>query len=85
MSWFRGMHQPSKHCCMRCKNCFVLGFSGFEKGVDYPTVNLEQVQNGLLEMSSKLAGEEDGRQRWPLASVLLEPGKVIGLLKNSQK
>ena len=63
----------------------VCGFSGFEKGIDYPTINLEQVQDGLLEMSIKLAGEEDGRHRWSLAAVLLDPGTVIGLMKNSQK
>ena len=61
----------------------VCGFSGFEKGVDYPTINLEQVQNALLEMSIKLVGEDDGRLRWPIAAVLLDPGKIIALLKSS--
>jgi Fe-S-cluster containining protein len=60
----------------------VCGLSGFKKGVDYPTIDLQQVQNALLEMSVKLAGDEDGRRRWPLAAVFLDPGEVIALLKS---
>ena len=60
----------------------VCGFSAFESGVDYPTVDLEQLQNGLLAMSVRLAGEEAGRKRWPVAKVLLAPEDVFaGLFK----
>ena len=59
----------------------VCGFSGFESGVDYPTVNLEQLQKGLLALSIRLAGEEVGRSRWPVAKVLLAPEEIFAVLK----
>ncbi|MEN8142308.1 MAG: YkgJ family cysteine cluster protein [Thermodesulfobacteriota bacterium] len=59
----------------------VCGFSGFESGVDYPTINLEQIQNGLLALSIRLAGEEAGQKRWPVAKVLLAPGEIFAVLK----
>ena len=59
----------------------VCGFSGFESGADYPTVDLEQLQNALLAMSVRLAGEEAGRKRWPVAKVLLAPEEIFAVLK----
>ena len=59
----------------------VCGLSGFESGVDYPTIDLAQIQNGLLAMSVRLAGEEAGRKRWPVAKVLLAPGEIFAVLK----
>ena len=60
----------------------VCGFSGFESGADYPTVDLEQLQNALLAMSVRLAGEEAGRKRRPVAKVLLAPEEIFaGLVR----
>jgi Fe-S-cluster containining protein len=58
----------------------VCGFSGFESGVDYPTIDLEQLQNALLAMSVRLAGEEAGQKRWPVAKVLLAPEEIFAVL-----
>ena len=49
----------------------VCGYSGFEPGRQYPTVNLEQLQKILFDLSVQFGGEEMGRQRWPVAEVLL--------------
>lgn len=51
----------------------VCGFSGFEPGKTYPTVNLASLQRILHNLSVQLAGEEKGARRWPIASVILEP------------
>ncbi len=50
----------------------VCGFSGFEPGRSYPTVNLASLQGRLLDLSVQLAGEENGSRRWPIASVILD-------------
>lgn len=54
----------------------VCGLSGFEPGTKYPTVNLEQLQKVLYDFSVHLGGENIGRQRWPLAAILLDPEKI---------
>jgi Fe-S-cluster containining protein len=59
----------------------VCGFSGFGSGADYPTVDLEQLQNALLAMSLRLAGEDAGRKRWSVAKVLLAPEEIFAVLK----
>ncbi len=51
----------------------VCGFSGFEPGKTYPTVNLASLQQILHNLSVQVAGEEKGARRWPIASVILEP------------
>lgn len=51
----------------------VCGFSGFEPGKTYPTVNLASLQQILHNLSVQMAGEEKGANRWPIASVILEP------------
>ncbi len=51
----------------------VCGISNFDKGKTYPTIQLDQLQIGLYELSCELAGEELGRQRFPIAIVLLNP------------
>jgi len=50
----------------------VCGLSGFEPGKSYPTVNLASLQRILHDLSVRLAGEEDGARRWPIASVIVE-------------
>lgn len=51
----------------------VCGLSGFEPGMNYPSVNLEQLQKILFDFSVRLGGENLGCQRWPLAAILLDP------------
>lgn len=51
----------------------VCGFSGFEPGKSYPTVNLASLQRILYDLSTHMAGEERGANRWPIATVILEP------------
>ena len=51
----------------------VCGFSGFEPGKSYPTVNLAALQQMLYDLSVQLAGAEKGARRWPIASVILTP------------
>lgn len=51
----------------------VCGFSGFEPGKSYPTVNLASLQRVLHDLSVQMAGEEKGTNRWPIAAVILEP------------
>ena len=46
--------------------------SGFEPGRSYPTVNLAALQEMLLDLSLRLAGEAKGAKRWPIASVILD-------------
>ncbi len=53
----------------------VCGLSGFDKGLSYPTINLEPLQHSLYQYSVDLFGPELGSQRFPLALVILEPGK----------
>ena len=50
----------------------VCGFSGFEPGKSYPTVNLASLQRILHELSVQLAGEAMGSKRWPIALVIFE-------------
>ncbi|MEN8134707.1 MAG: YkgJ family cysteine cluster protein [Thermodesulfobacteriota bacterium] len=57
------------------------GFSGFESGIDYPTVNLQQLQDILLDLSVRLAGQKEGGRRWPVAKVLLAPDEIFAVLK----
>jgi len=57
----------------------VCGFSGFEPGKTYPTVNLASLQQVLHNLSVQLAGEEKGASRWPIASVILEPSVFSAL------
>jgi Fe-S-cluster containining protein len=49
----------------------VCGFSGFEKGKEYITLNLEPLEKRLYELSVRLKGEDLGSKRWPIAAVLL--------------
>lgn len=58
----------------------VCGFSGFEQGKQYPTVNLEQLQQILYDFSVRLAGEEAGRKRWPVAEVLMRQDEFADFL-----
>jgi Fe-S-cluster containining protein len=51
----------------------VCGFSGFESGKSYPTVNLAALQQMLYDLSVQLAGAEKGARRWPIAAVILTP------------
>ncbi len=53
----------------------VCGLSGFDKGLSYPTINLEPLQQSLYQYSVDLFGPEIGNQRYPLALVILEPTK----------
>jgi Fe-S-cluster containining protein len=50
----------------------VCGFSGFEPGKSYPTVNLASLQRILHNLSVHMAGEEKGASRWPIAAVILD-------------
>ena len=58
----------------------VCGLSRFEKGVTYPTIQLEPLQQSLIQYSQNLCGEEVGQQRFPVATVLLEPDRFIAFL-----
>lgn len=58
----------------------VCGFSGFERGRDYPVVDLARIQSTLLDLSRYLAGEQEGRRRWPVAKVILAPQEIFKLL-----
>lgn len=59
----------------------VCGFSGFEPGIDYPTIDLGQIQNTLMALSVRLAGEDAGHNRWPVAKILLAPDEIFTLLR----
>ncbi len=52
----------------------VCGLSGFDKGLSYPTINLEPLQQSLYEYSIELFGPERGGQRFPVAMVILNSG-----------
>ncbi|MGQ9499680.1 MAG: YkgJ family cysteine cluster protein [Dissulfurimicrobium sp.] len=49
----------------------VCGLSGFVKGLTYPTIKLGPIQEELLTLSIGLGGNELGKQRWPIAAILL--------------
>lgn len=51
----------------------VCGLSRFQKGISYPTVNLDPLQKGLHEYSVKAGGQELGAKRQPVAAILLFP------------
>ncbi len=53
----------------------VCGLSGFDKGLSYPTINLEPLQHSLYQYSVEHFGPELGSQRFPLALVVLEPDR----------
>ncbi|MEN8256792.1 MAG: YkgJ family cysteine cluster protein [Thermodesulfobacteriota bacterium] len=53
----------------------VCGLSGFDKGLSYPTINLEPLQQSLYEYSVEFFGPDLGNQRFPLALVILDPNK----------
>ncbi len=48
----------------------VCGLSGFKEGESYQTVNMNRLHDRLCELSVELS-PEDGRKRWPLASIIL--------------
>ena len=54
--------------------------SGFVQGVSYPTVNLEQLQRALYEMSVKAGGEELALKRWTIGALLLGETGVDSLV-----
>lgn len=62
----------------------VCGFSGFEPGKTYPTVNLASLQRILHDLSVRLAGEEKGRKRWPITAVILESPEFRDLVASLQ-
>lgn len=62
----------------------VCGFSGFEPGRTYPTVNLASLQRVLHDLSVRLAGEENGRKRWPITAVILESSEFSALVDSLQ-
>ncbi len=55
----------------------VCGLSGFDKGLSYPTINLEPLQHSLYEYSVELWGPELGGKRYPLALAILEPDTFL--------
>ncbi len=44
--------------------------SGFQQGVSYPTIKLDQIQQVLLDLSTEM-NPKMGQKRWPVASILL--------------
>jgi len=54
----------------------VCGLSDFSMGKSYPTIDLAPLQLSLYEYSVASAGEKLGRQRWPVALILLHPEKL---------
>jgi Fe-S-cluster containining protein len=54
----------------------VCGLSNFSIGKSYPTLDLAPLQHSLYEYSVKSADEKLGRQRWPVAIILLHPEKL---------
>ena len=50
----------------------VCGSSGFRKGEKYTTLDLVQIHDALKRLSIKVAGEELGVRRWPVAAVVLD-------------
>lgn len=59
----------------------VCGLSRFDKGISYPTIQLEPLQQGLYETSCSLAGPEQGALRFPIAQVLLKPEPFLTQVK----
>ncbi len=59
----------------------VCGYSGFEQGRSYPTVNLGPIQQALYGLSVRTGGEVQGIQRWPVAAVLLDAFRFVGMGK----
>lgn len=55
----------------------VCGLSKFLKGTSYPTINLAPLQKSLYEYSTTAAGEQLGRNRWPVSVLLLHPDQLI--------
>ncbi len=51
----------------------VCGLSAFDKGKTYSTIQLDQLQTGLFELSCELTDAELGRRRYPVAVILLNP------------
>ncbi len=51
----------------------VCGFSGFKKGIDYPTIDLSPIQENLHNWSIDYAGKEYGARRFPIGLVILRP------------
>jgi Fe-S-cluster containining protein len=49
----------------------VCGLSGFHNHASYPTIDLGPLQDSLREYSSRLAGQEFGRKRFPIAWIFL--------------
>lgn len=54
----------------------VCGLSNFSMGKSYPTLDLAPLQRSLYEYSIESTGDELGRLRWPVASILLHPEKL---------
>ena len=54
----------------------VCGLSNFSKGKSYPTIDLAPLQHSLYEYSAASGGEDLGRQRWPIAVILLHPERL---------
>ena len=53
----------------------VCGFSGFQKGVNYPTISLAPIQAKIHNWSVNYAGEDFGNRRFPIALVILRPSR----------
>lgn len=54
----------------------VCGLSNFSIGKSYPTLDLAPLQHSLYEYSVENVGQKLGRQRWPIAIILLYPEKL---------
>ena len=54
----------------------VCGLSNFSIGKSYPTLDLAPLQHSLYEYSVESADEKLGRQRWPVAIILLHSEKL---------
>ncbi|MCK9294343.1 MAG: YkgJ family cysteine cluster protein [Desulfobulbaceae bacterium] len=54
----------------------VCGLSNFSMGSSYPSLDLAPLQRSLYEYSVDSAGEKLGRQRWPVAVILLHPEQL---------
>jgi Fe-S-cluster containining protein len=59
----------------------VCGLSRFDKGTSYPTIQLEALQQRLFDASCHLVGEAEGRRRFPIAAVLLDPAPFVVVLE----
>ena len=54
----------------------VCGFSGFEPGKSYPTVNLASLQRRLHDLSVQLPGTERRGKRYQISTVILETSNL---------